>query len=118
MSMDKRRKKTEIVADGSSDDKKRSRKIWGKTKKIVLESCNIPEVYHNDAVVKKDSEGLYHIFYGGLSNHDRRYHGHAVVRTDGTLVYQRLPFDKHSWGCRFENGQPKRGHKSKRHSYY
>ena len=108
MSNNKRRKETQVVTDDSSDNKKRSRRIWGKTRKIVLEAGKIPEIYHSKAVVKKDGDGLYHIYYGGLNDYGHRFHGHAIVKNDGTLLYQRLPFDKHSWGHYFEKRTTKK----------
>ena len=95
-----------------------SKKICGRRRREILEQTSISAVYHKDAVVKKDDDGLLHIYYGGLGAKQYHFHGHMILNADGSVRYHRLPFAKHCEAERYSDGIVQRGRNFKRHFCY
>ena len=112
----KGRKKTSSLGKESAAIK--HRKIYGAERQAILERTNISPAYHKKAVVKKDDDGLIHIYYGGLGTGQWHFHGHMIIGLDGKVSYHRLPFAKHWEAERYSDGVIQRGRKFKRHFCY
>ena len=72
------------------------RRARGDEKQRVLGAAGIPLEYHTNAMVRRNSDGSYDIFYGGIGAPDGFGHGHAVVSAAGKVTHDRKPFSDNS----------------------
>lgn len=62
------------------------------TNRILAQYTGVPETYLDEVYVMQKSDGVAHIYFGGINHPIGPEHGHYVVDQHGGLPYMRDPF--------------------------
>lgn len=64
-------------------------------RKDIARRAGVPNHYIDNVWVKKSTDGITHIFFGGAGKPDGPGHGHYTVDINGKVSYDRDPWEQH-----------------------
>lgn len=64
-------------------------------KRSIAERAGVPYAYRDKCYIKKGSDGIIQIYFGGVGEPNGPGHGHYTMDPSGKVTYKREPFDPH-----------------------